>query len=309
MTSDGRTTGAPSHPPVRHSPAGQRFGREIVRLHEHLNFRGLPDAVVGEPLFRLDSGSDGLVTVSVYEHQLPGRYLRAVLGFRLAQFLQLGWMDPDLALAGALYHEPVRSSPGPATVHTVTLTRTGRIVGYVGLVGTTDPLPLPLDAAQRQLFPAEVAHNVDLLSDFAALERTTHRVYEIKRFVRASWLPRGVQRDRVPWHLMLAMGRSSLACGTAPIQLVVGDSRENGALRHLRMLGVAPVVAAAARPQLPRTELMWPSYEQAEVARPFTAVVPDDVHRYLDVIEQAIAADPESNWRQQAVLDLLAVAA
>jgi hypothetical protein len=228
------------------------------------------------------------------------------MGFRLAQFLQMGWMDPELAYRRALYHEPLIATPGPETIHTLTLTDTGRIVGYVALVGSSDPVALPLDAPARGLFPAEVAHHVDLLAGFAAPGRDSHQVYEIKRFVRAGSMARGLQRDRVPWHLILALGRSALALND-PIQLVVGDSRENGALRHLRLIGFAPVVVADTRPCLPRTELMWPSYQQPELAKPFSAPVPDKLADYLDSIDAALAIDTATDWRREAIARLIEV--
>lgn len=277
-----------------------------MRLHDKLSFRRLPDSIEGDPLFRLDGHDDGLTTLSVRQSQLPERYLRAVMGFRLAQFLQMGWMDPELAYRRALYHEPVTVAAGPETIHTVTLTDTGRIAGYVALVGSPDPVALPLDAPQRELFPAEAAHHVDLVTGFAAPGRDTHQVYEIKRFVRALSMVRGVQRDRVPWHLILAIGRSSLAL-EGQIKMVVGDSRENGALRHLRLLGFDPFVVEGTAPCLPRSELMWPSYEQPELAKPFIASVPRKLVDYMAAIEAALLRDAAADWRREAIAHLMAL--
>jgi hypothetical protein len=286
------------------NPAALRFAQHIVRLHRGLSYRGLSDAVAGVPLYRLDGFEDGLTTVCVRQGQLPGRYLRGVLGFRLAQFLQMGWMDPDLAYGRAMYHEPVTPQTGPETIHTVTLTGTGRIVGYLALVGGTDPVPLPLDSPGRALFPAEDAHHVDLLTGFAAPGRNTHQVYEVKRFIRDLSLAAGPVRDRVPWHLILCLGRTIVGAGE-DIQVLVGDSRENGALRHLRMIGFDPVVVDDTAPSLPRTELMWPSYQQPKLAKPFAAEVPARLGAFMDLIESGLKLPHGPQWRHDALAPLV----
>lgn len=282
------------------SSAGRRFGEEIVRLHSRLTFGGLPHAIEGRPIVRLDGYGDGLTTIVVRERQLPSRYLRAVMGFRLAQFLHLGWMDPDIAYRRGLYHEPLTSSAGPQTIHTLTLTAEGRIAGYVGLVGSSDATGRALDASDRERFPAEDAHHVELLSGFAAPGRTTHNVYEIKRFVRDRLMERGPVSERVSWHLMLALGRCARALGDE-IQVVCGDSRENGALRHLRLVGFEPLVIDDTSPSLPRDELMWPSYEQPQLAKPFAGVVPTDIDATMDALEAALELECRPGWQRAAI--------
>lgn len=298
-------TRAPKGPPDP-SAAAKRFAQELVRLHGTLTYRGLLDALRGEPLCRLDRYDDGLTTVSFRQRQLPERYLRGMLGFRLAQFLQVGLIDPELVYCRALSHEPVIEATGPDTIHTVTLTETGRIVGYIGMVGSRDPEPLLLDAPERARFPAEVAHNVDLLSPFTMPGRTTHNAYEIKRFVRDRAMPRGVQRDRVPWHLVLAVGKVALALGDE-IQVVLGDSSERGALRHLRLVGIDLFVVEQTTPSLPRSELMWPSYylPSERLAKPFVGAVPSDLADYLNAIESGLLVVRDEEWQQQAVARLL----
>jgi len=294
--------------PPPSTSAASRFGTEIVRLHTRMTFRGLPDMIEGEPIVRIVGLGDGLTTIAVRESQLPSRYLRGVMGFRLAQFLHIGWMDPDIAYRRGLYHEPLTSAAGPQTIHTLTLTAEGRIAGYVALVGSPDTAGKALDAPDRGLFPAERAHRVELLSAFSAPGRTTHNVYEIKRFVRDRFMERGPVSERVPWHLMLALGRTALALSDE-IQVVCGDSRENGALRHLRLVGFEPLVIDDTRPSLPHDELMWPSYEQPQLAKPFAGVVPGDLAGYMDAIASGLELACAPGWQGAAVGRFLEVRA
>jgi hypothetical protein len=277
-----------------------RYAEEIVRLHERLRWRGLPEAIIGTPLFHHQDNGDGLTTIVVSENQLPDRYLRGIMGFRLAQFLRLGWMDAEIAYQRALFHEPLGEPQPVPTLHTVTLTGAGRIVGYLALVGSADESGLPLDSPNRKLFPAETAHRVELLSGFAGPGLTTHQVFEIKRFVRDLAMPHGPQRDRVPWHLILALGKAA-SSQPGEIEVVVGDSTEDGALRHLRLLGFDSRVIEGTAPSLPRTELMWPSYEKPKLAKPFAARAPAKFDLKLGIVASALSLPPEPGWQREAL--------
>jgi hypothetical protein len=281
------------------SPEARRFVDELAQMQSRLTYRGLPDAILGEPLCRLEGYGDGLTTICARQSQFPERYLRGVLGFRLAQFLQTGLMDIELAYRRGWWHEPPVPPTGVETIHTVTLTEMGKIVGYLGFVGSPDPDPLPLDARERGKFPVELAHHVELLSEYASPERHSHGAYEIKRFIRDRSMERGPQRDRVPWHLILAVGRMALAIR---IQMILGDSGERGALRHLRLVGLPLAVVENTVPSLPRTQLMWPSYlvGRDKLAKPFVGPV-EGVEPYIDAIEMGLIEDKDTNWQEKAI--------
>ena len=75
----------------------RRFADDIVKLHGRLSFRQLPDAIVGDPLYLSEDFGDGLVTITFSDGQIPARYMKGVLGFRLAQYLKLAAKSPSLA--------------------------------------------------------------------------------------------------------------------------------------------------------------------------------------------------------------------
>lgn len=275
--------------PATVSRAASRYLSELAHAQAAFRYPRLADDVAGEPLCRLGGYGDGLTTVSARDSQLPWRALRGVLAFRLSQFLQAGLMDPELAYRKRLVCEPVVPHQGPETIHTVTVTGAGQIVGYAALAGSADPVPLPVGSPARARFPAEIAHGVDLLASFAAPGLTTHNAYEVKRFARERSMARGPQRDRVAWHLILALYKTAVSLGE--VRLILGDSGERGALRYLRLVGFEPVVVEGTVPRLPHSELMWPSYEvpAGKRAKPFAAAVTSELAEFMAAIEAGLA--------------------
>jgi hypothetical protein len=269
----------------------QRYVDDVIELNDRLSFGRLPEVIDGEPLYLGTGTDDDLITLTVRDHQLPARYRKGILGFRLAQYLRLGWISNDLVHQRALYCEPEGGYSVLDDIHTVTLRRsTGRIVGYIGLVGSLDPEPMPLESPRRSRFPTETAHHVEVVSRFARPGLTSHQVYEIKRFVRIQRDDDGPWRARVPWHLIHGLGCAVVALGDG-VRVLLGDSKEHGALRHFRMIGFDPVVTEGTKPSLPCTELMWPSYTQAVNAKPFAALIPDELPGWIAAIGSALLSE------------------
>ncbi|MFC9842693.1 hypothetical protein ACFWFF_38775 [Streptomyces sp. NPDC060223] len=274
-------------------PARDRYLADIIRLHSTLDFRSLPDHVVGDPLYVAYDSRDELITLTVEDDQLPLRYLNGIMGFRLVQYLRLGWISPQLVYERAVFRETVRHPEGVQNVHTVSLcTRTGRIRGYISLGCSQDPVSRPLDAPDRWRFSTEVAHDIDLLTRFAAEGLSTHQVFEIKRFVRDLDLPAGPATERVPWHLLLGLGRV-IAASEGRMRVMLGDAKEKVAIRHFRLTGFDLQVDRGTSPWLPETDIMAPIYDQTVNAVPFVAPVHDDLGDYMDLIEEYLGGGPD----------------
>ncbi|MEV4706705.1 hypothetical protein [Actinoplanes sp. NPDC049316] len=291
---------APAADERRSGDLDTTYARALVALHRSLRYPDLASTVGGRALSRVEGLGDGLTTIAFSSDTVDDRHLQGVFGFRLAEFVDLSLMSSQLARETALLAEP----PDATVAHTVVLDGEGRILGYVGLLRSRDVLPRRLDDPGRSRYPVEVAHDVDLLTPFAGNGLTTQEVFEIKRFVRAGDVPSGRTRERVPWHLILALGRSVQPMGRP---LMIGDSRENGALRHLRLIGFDPLVVPDTKPVLPRTSLMWCSYLLPSPAIPFAAVVPADLGAYLDAIEDGLAGEHDENWQRRMIARLSAL--
>ncbi|WP_446039571.1 hypothetical protein [Streptomyces sp. SID1121] len=270
-----------------------RFVRDIVHLHSTMDFRDLPQHLSGAPLYHRHDERDDLIILTVTDDQLPLRYLNGIMGFRLVQYLRLGWISPQLVYRRAVFRETVTHPPGVQNIHTISLcTRTGRIRGYISLACTADRLPLPLDHPRRYRFSTETAHRIDLLGQFAAPGLGTHQVFEIKRFVRDLHMPQGRIAERVPWHLLLGLGRTMVDLGDQ-VRVVFGDAKEHVALRHFRLTGFDLQVPRGTTPNLPESDLMAPIYRQDVVAVPFVAPVPPDLGDYMDLIRGHLDGRPD----------------
>ncbi|GGZ52088.1 hypothetical protein GCM10010344_17680 [Streptomyces bluensis] len=297
---------SPATGPVTGDARARRYAVDIIRLHERLTYRRLLTELKGDPLSLIEDPRRRLVTLTARDSQFPTRYLKGILGFRLAQYLRLSWISPDSVHRTAAFHEPLLGSRAVENVHTVTLCRrTWKIRGYVGLACSADAESLPLDSPRRTPFPTEAAHGVDLLRRYAQPGLGTHQVFEFKRFLRDQTMPRGAQHTCVPWHLMLGMGESLIGLGDA-VRIVLGDAKEHVALRHLRLGGFDLHVVEGTSPRLGASDPMAPIYRQSVVARPFVAPVPTDLPWYRDMIRSYLAGTSDLTSPQALVTALAA---
>jgi hypothetical protein len=140
-------------------PKSQRYAADILALHEGLNFRSLLAVPAERSVYRAHR-SDGVITLGLRTSQLTSRHLSALQGFRLAQYLKLGWICEDLIASRGMFCEPAHGSADD--LHMVTVSERGDILGYLGLVGTPDPVGTELVDQARSLFPVESAHDINL---------------------------------------------------------------------------------------------------------------------------------------------------
>jgi hypothetical protein len=268
----------------------RRYVQGIIAVHDRMTYGRLPEQISGGPVHVHESG-DGLLTLAVRDSQLPHRYLLGLFGFRLAQYLQLGWVSQPIVYRNALFHEPLRPAIGQDDIHIVSLClATGRIRGYAALAGSRDPGPLPLDGPGRTRLSVEKDHKIDLMGPYAAEGWTTHQVYEAKRLLRDQTMPRGELGERVPWHVLMAWGRALMALEESlPHVLVAGDAKESGSLRHVRRMGFRLDVVEGTSPGLPKTDLLWPIFVTDEQAKPFVGRLGPDFARRMDTISAFLA--------------------
>lgn len=275
------------------SSTTRRYAADIVAMHERLSYRGLLHHLPQAGLPHLAVRGDGLTTVAVHTEQLPHRYVLGLQGFRLAQYLQLGWACAEALHRSASFCEPARWLH-PADVHVVTLSgRTGRILGYLNLTTLGEDGPQSLLAPDRARFPVEKAHGINLFERIPAPEGVgTDGVRELKRFVHARSLTDKAQRLRVTLELLLGAGQALVTVEPA-VRVLVGDVEEDVALRHLLLAGLDVHLIEDTQPRLPDEDLLHAAYSRRGPVKPFVANVPDrgDLRHRIELLETTLASE------------------
>ncbi len=275
------------------SSTTRRYAADIVAMHERMSYRRLLEHLPHGDLPHLAVRGDGLVTVAATTEQLPHRYLLGLQGFRLAQYLQLGWACEETLHRNAGFCEPLQSLH-PDDVHVLTLSgRTGRILGYLSLTSSADRDPRPLMACDRAPFPVEEAHGINVFDRVPApLGVGTDQVRELKRFVHSRTLTDRAQRLRVTLELLLGAGRT-LAAVRPTVRVLVGDVEEEVALRHLLLAGLDVHLIEDTQPWLPDDDLLHLAYTRRGEVKPFVAHVPDrgDLLERIELLETTLASE------------------
>jgi hypothetical protein len=254
--------------------AAVRYVADVVSLHRRLGYRGLVRRVPRRGLLHLVERGDGLLTVAVATRDLPHRYLIGLQGFRLAQYLHLGWVCEDVVYSSALFHEPVRNLSAE-DVHILTMNGRGAILGYLSLSAAGDGEPEQLSDPGRSRFPVERVHGVNLFDHVAALPGVrTDQVREVKRFVHSRSLRDKQQRLRVTLELLHGMA-AVLATVEPAVRTLVGDLEENVALRHLLLTGLEVQIVEGTTPRLADRDLLHHAYMERASVKPFVAHLPD----------------------------------
>ncbi|HET6563318.1 MAG TPA: hypothetical protein VFG72_15695 [Marmoricola sp.] len=271
----------------------ERYASDILALQERLTFRTL--ATLPEVTYRVER-ADGLTTLGLRTDQLTTRHLLGMQGFRLAQYLRLGWVCSDAIASRAMFCEPTQALRDD-DLHLVTLDGQGRILGYLGLAGVDGSL-LMADP-ERAPFPVEVAHGVNLAEVVPALATTpSDQVRELKRFVHRRSMTDKLERLRVTVELLLAAG--SVVLDMHEVRLLVGDVEEHVALRHLMIMGLETRLVEGTRPALEERHYLHHAYTERAAVRPFVADVPsaENLGRQLRLLEELLESpDPVASLR------------
>ncbi len=270
-----------------HSSSGEaavRYAADVVSLHRNLSFRGLLGQVAPHHLLHLEQRGDGQATLAIRTRDLPHRYLLGLQGFRLSQYVQLGWICEETIYSSAMFAEPAHGA-SPDDVHVICLNAVGTIQGYLCLTATGDESPLELLDPARAPFPVESAHRINLFEHVSGLPGVrSDQVREVKRFVHSRTLVDRTQRLRVTMELLYGMGRV-LAEVQPSVRTLVGDLEEKVALRHLMLAGLDVQLVEGTVPTLTERDLMHHRYHVSDAVKPFVAHLPPD-----EVVAERLAA-------------------
>lgn len=268
-------------------PRSHRYAADILALQDGLNFRSLLAVPVERSVYRVHR-PDGVITLGLRTDQLTSRHLLALQGFRLAQYLKLGWICEDIIASRGMFCEPAHG--GDDDLHMVTVSDSGDILGYLALVGNADAAGLALDDPCRSLFPVERAHDINLAEQITEPGVRSDQVRELKRFVHRRSMTDRRMRIRVTLELLLAAG--NLVLNLPSTRFVVGDVEEHVALRHLVMVGLEVRLIEGTQPRLTAGDYLHPAYTKRGDVKPFLAEVPDRlaILRRIQRLEVALAS-------------------
>lgn len=287
-------------PSVRH----RRYANDILALHARRSFREMlwirPDECTYHKL-----RSNGLLTLGMRTSQLDPRHLLGLQGFRLAEYLRLGWVCEQVIASKGMLCEPV-DGLRPDDMHMVTLSADGRIVGSLSLVGSQEGAPLDLRDPHRPRFSVETIHGIDLI-DFIDIHpaRTTAQVREVTRFVhRRSMSADRMMRLRVTLELLQAA--QAILVRPPAIEFVIGDAEDHVALRHLMLSGLRTRVVEGTHPRLSNRHYLHPAYTKRRAVKPFVAEVDtDQTARRMERFDEVLSSDDLSTGVRSLLADSL----
>jgi hypothetical protein len=216
----------------------------------------------------------GVAVVAVPTTSLRGGDLDALLRFRFAQYLGIGFIDRRLAYTERMFSEPA-SVVFPGDLHLVAgVPATGEILCYAVL---EQPPAAPdgtrLRTASRPLFPVEAVHGAGVYNRLPILpDLAVHKVRELGRFVKNQHP--AASREQCA-RGVVELGAAVLRVIAGPLRFevdaVIGDLEEHVAKLNLDFFHVPSVVLHGSVPYLPRASYLSPRYVRHAV-HPFACL-------------------------------------
>jgi CRP-like cAMP-binding protein len=191
------------------------------------------------------SERQGIATIALPTRALADEELRAIMQYRLAQYLSVRFVDGERIYRQQLEHEPL-SHAGPDDVHVLTGTAdTGELLAYCVVKELLDAPPgATMRSNARPPFPVEEVHGrgiygrLDVLPDLEAA-----RVRELGRFVKNQAVPTLEERlIRGVVEIGAALCRLLAGPWADSVDAVVGDFEEGVAMQNLAFFHMPLVV-------------------------------------------------------------------
>ena len=275
-------------------PAGETdvFAEEVIRAGAAVR---LPSLLRTPPRSALYHVADrhGVAVVAVPTTSLSRPDLDALLRFRFAQYLEIGFVDRDLAWRRGLRAEPA-DAVAPGDLHVIAgVPATGEILCYAVIEQPpAADAGCRLRSAQRTLFPVERVHGAGLFNRLPILpDLAVAKIREMGRFVRNQ---RPVAGRDLATRAVVETGVALFRLIAGPLSLhvdaVVGDLEEHVAKQNLDYFHVPSVIVHTAVPYADSASLLSPRY-RLHTVYPFALLTSDLAAALprLQAVEQALA--------------------
>jgi hypothetical protein len=234
----------------------------------------------------------GISVVAVPTTGLSAEEVAALLSFRFAQYVDIGFVNVGYAYAAGMAAEPA-AAVAPGDIHLIAgLPATGEILGYAVV---EQPPPAPdgcrLRTADRAPFPVERVHGMGVFNRLPILpDLPVHRIREVGRFVRNH---RPVASRDLVTRAVVEIGVSLFRLIAGPLRLhvdaVIGDLEERVAKLKFDFFHIPAVVVHGTVPYESSASYLHPRY-QLRTVYPFACLASDIAPALprLDAIERAL---------------------
>jgi CRP-like cAMP-binding protein len=276
----------------RNRVAADSFADEVILAGAQVRLRSLLSDPPAGALYHQPE-RHGVAVVAMPAAHLTGEETAGLLRFRFAQYVDIGFVDRQLALDQGMRTEPA-SVVAPGDLHVVTgVPATGEILCYAVI---EQPPAVPpgcrLRSEQRELFPVERVHGAGVFNRLPILpDLPAAKVREMGRFVR-NQRP-NAERDQVT-RAVVETGVAIFRLMAGPLRLhvdaVIGDLEEHVAKQNLDFFHVPSVVVHGTVPYAGSASYLSPRY-RLHTVYPFACLTSDIATALprLDAVERALA--------------------
>ena len=246
-----------------------------------------------DALYRLPD-RHGVSVVALRTSSLSEGQLNKLMRYRLAQYLQVNFVDRQMVYEARMMQEPL-SSVTPDDIHVIAGdAATGELLCYItSMAAPTAGAGATLRDQDRRLFPVELAHGRGIYDRLRVLpDLPIARVREWGRFVknhRAEARPELMAR--APVEVILASLRLLGGRLHGEIDAVIGDFEERVAKQNMDFFHIPMVVIHGTVVHVDKTSYKYPMYRNRNHF-PFAFLVSDltPVRSRADDIERALDA-------------------
>jgi CRP-like cAMP-binding protein len=250
-----------------------------------------------DALYRLPD-RHGVSVVALPTSSLSEGQLNQLMRYRLAQYLEVNFVDRRMVYEAGMEQEPL-SSVAPDDIHVIAgAAGTGELLCYItSMAGPAARPGATLRDQDRRLFPVEQAHGRGIYNRLRVLpDLPIARVREWGRFVknhRAEARPELLAR--APVEVILASVRLLGGELHAEIDAVIGDFEESVAKQNMDFFHIPMVVIHGTVVHVDKTSYKYPMYRNRNHF-PFAFLVSDltPVRSRADDIERALSVPGKS---------------
>jgi hypothetical protein len=236
----------------------------------------------------------GVGVIGLPTSALTGAQRDALLRFRFAQYLAVGFVDRDVVHRDGLEREPADDAE-QGTIHLIAYSSAdGRLLAYLALRQAAEaPAAITLRTRVRPLLPLEEHFGWGALNRLPLLpDLPLDRVRELGRFVKNQRL--GPLRElglRAAVEVCLAAMRALTGPLRLEVEAFVGEFEDAVARRHLEFFHTPFVMLRGGLPTFPTGHFLGPALER-RARYPFAVLVSDltAMSERAGAIEAALAA-------------------